>query len=123
MAATTLAAAATYSTSAAALSFFDASQKSAAGALKTALADFVADAIGDFPDDVISNRPVSDWFVPLQSLSESMSALTTFTQAELNQAANLVYRICWAGQAALDAGTISAPQAATLLASYNANIN
>lgn len=123
MAATTLADAATYATSAAALSFVDCSEKTAVGALKAGLALLVSSSIASFPDDVVDNRPVADWFVPIKSLAESMSAATIYTQAELNQAANLVYRICWAGQAALDAGRITAPQAAVLLAAYNAAIN
>ena len=122
-AATTLAASATYSTSAAAMSFYDCSQKAAVGALKAGLASLVSTAIATFPDSVANNHPVADWFVPIQALSTSMSGSVTYTQTQLNQAANLVYRICWAGQAMLDAGLITAPQAAVLLAAYNAAIN
>jgi len=103
-------------------SFLNCSNQFAVGALKTALADFVTQGIVDFPDTVANNRPVGNWFVPIQSLSTSMNASLAFTLSQLDEAANLVFRICMAGDAIQTAGLITAPQAAALLAAYNANI-
>lgn len=116
--------------------FVNCAAKTGNGQLKSALSDFVAAVNqspqltgGTFPDQAPNNRPISNWFIPIVDLSSGMSATAQYSLLEVDQAANLVYRICWAAFAAAGPpsntqgpGLIDTAQYAAMLAAYNASI-
>lgn len=104
-------------------SFVDCSAKIAAGQLKANILSFITAVYATFPVNMPKNRPVSNWFIPINALSVSMRSGFPYTLVELDQAANLIYRICWGASTQQSLGFITAAQGNALLASYNAHIN
>ena len=109
-------------TIAAGASYTDCNGKTGSGVLKSALASFAAAMPPIFPDAIQNNRQVGNWAIPIQALSASMSASLGFSTVQLNLAADLIYRACFAGVKAQANGFITAGQGTSLLAAYNAFI-
>lgn len=98
-----------------------------ADTLSDAMASF-ADAIGsDFPDSDANNQPIGNWLAIIAAYAPTISDFenggTGVGQSSLpgyQQSVDYVYRFCKFASAYRDLGLISAPQAAAILAAYNA---
>jgi hypothetical protein len=80
---------------------------------------FASDVNTFFPDEPQNNRPIGNWTIPLLSFVTPLTAADNRNLEVLNKAVDFVYRICWAGQFAFNAGLITSGQADDLLDSYN----
>lgn len=86
--------------------------------LQARVTNFAQAGLALFADTAPRSRPVANWFTVLARVADLMSTPPTLPQYE--QAMDYVYRCCHMGQALLNQGDISAPNAAAMLASYNA---
>ena len=82
--------------------------------LKAKLNNFNFQLNGTFLDAVPTDRPVGNWFIPSTALARAMPSANV-SLSDLNAAAQLIYRICWA----TDAARNTSPPLITL-AQYNA---
>lgn len=75
-----------------------------------------------FPDQIQNNRPIGNWIALLQATINTTSSSSPLPLPLWNQYVEQIYRLCLAADAAQTAGLITAPQAAGVLAAWNASI-
>jgi hypothetical protein len=98
-----------------------------AGSLKTKVASFAAQVliIGGFDDGHAQSLPVTSWAVILGSLASSMQlsafppVSTKFPFADLEAAAEALYKICWLTSGLEEINQVNAEQATSVLTAYN----
>lgn len=92
------------------------------GTLKTKLAAFASSALYDlFPEQQPNNHPVTNWLVQISALAATMNGAAFADAGALRDAVNFVYRLCFMTAQLQTQTLITAPQAAAVLAAYNAN--
>ena len=89
--------------------------------LKSVLTGFWQTTIDTFPQSAPDSNPVSNWLVLIAALADPMAA-SFVPLAQLTQAAEYVYRVCWMASFLQSSGGITNAQATFLLAQYNAII-
>lgn len=92
--------------------------------LQAALITFLNQATPSFPESAPNNHPISNWLTVINAFYSDNQPFTGITSPggsldQLNTIAQLIYRICWCGDALEDAGLITGTQATALLTAYN----
>lgn len=96
--------------------------KSIAGTLRANILAFCSATEPTFPSTDPGSAPVANWLAVLRCFASSMTASPTVWSGDaLRTAALYVYRLCYMGEQARAQTMISVPNAAILLAAYNAN--
>lgn len=91
-----------------------------AGTLKAKLAAFASGLYATFPEQTPGNHPVVNWLVQISALSETLTGVAFESGDVMRAAAGLVFRICFMTSQLQTQTMITAPQAAAVLAAYNA---
>ncbi len=74
-----------------------------------------------FPESAPNNHPIANWLAVISAYSVDLTPNTLPALVQLNEGAQLIYRICWCADALRTANLITAPQAAAVLTQYNAS--
>jgi len=95
-----------------------------AGTIKTNLVSFWQASLPSFPEGEVNSHPVSNWLAIIASAAQNMESGNSFLFVPFEEMANVsgyVYRLCSMAAELQTDNVITAGQAATLLAAYNAN--
>jgi hypothetical protein len=90
--------------------------------MRSALLGFFQGTINGFPQATLSNNPISNWFTVMASFATQLPN-ASFTNTQIQAAAEIVYRLCWMGEYLRLSGGITTVQANLLLDQYNANLS
>jgi len=88
------------------------------GQLKISMSFFWPQVMAIFPDSQANGRPVANWGTVLAS-AENQTPNGKPIMTYLNNAAQIVYRLCWMGSYLQSVALITNAQANDLLAAYN----
>ncbi len=74
-----------------------------------------------FPESNMNARPVANWGTILRSVASQIpSGIPPVT--DLNNAAQIIYRLCWMGSQLQTQGLITTAEATSLLVDYNSTV-
>ena len=91
------------------------------GTLATKLTAFASPALyALFPEQAENNHPVTNWLVQISALAATMNGAALADAGALRQAVQYVFRLCFMTSQLQIQTLITAPQAAAVLAAYNA---
>lgn len=86
--------------------------------LRTALNNFIVGASPLFEDAVANDRPVGNWLIPMKSIAAVMPGVAV-PIGQLNNAVEVLYRMCYAAYINFQRNLITSDQAVALLALWN----